>query len=120
MTWHWCAVYGCSNSVRRRVQCKNGCKVKNPKQPCTQHERKYPELSSVSFHPFPDDKNLKSKWFIFCKRNDVTHKNITKNYTICSIHFAGGAVYTKMYPIPTLHSPESPLYLTPPNQRQCV
>ena len=26
MTWHWCAVYGCSNLVRRKVQCKNGAK----------------------------------------------------------------------------------------------
>ena len=91
------------------------CKVKNPNQPCTQHERKYPELSSVSFHPFLDNKNLKLKWFSFCKRNDVTHNNIAKNSTICSIHFAGGAGYTKMCPIPTLQSPESPFYLTSPN-----
>eukprot|EP00794_Sanderia_malayensis_P001166 gene1166-534_t len=120
MTWHCCAVYGCSNTTRRKVQWKNKCKVKNPKQPCTLHERTYPELSRVDFHPFPDDKDQKSKWFNLCKRKGITLKDITRNYTVCSVHFEGGAGCTKMYPVPIHHSPESPLYVTPPNQRKSV
>ena len=66
------------------------------------HERKYPELSSVDFHPFPTNKEHRVKWLQFWNRTDISLDDVARNYNyrICSVHFEGGLGCTKVYPVP--------------------
>ena len=104
MTWKFCSVFGCDNSEKKKIACVQGCKKSHSKEKCT-HERKYPELQNVTFFPFPKDAELRRKWFIFLRRNDIRSvKHITSNHMICSIHFQGGVGFCKADPVPTIHN----------------
>ncbi|KAJ3665372.1 hypothetical protein Zmor_000869 [Zophobas morio] len=56
-----CAVFGCSNSQRKK------------------------EDANVHFFRFPKDQNLRQEWVSFCNRKDTVN---AKTARVCSVHFA--------------------------------
>ena len=74
------------------------------KRKCT-HERKYPDLQSVTFFSFPKEAELRRKWFQFLRRKDIKSVNqITSNHMICSVHFQGGLGYCKADLVPAIYN----------------
>ena len=104
MTWKFCSVFGCDNSEKKKIACVQGCKKSHSKEKCT-HERKYPDLQSVSFFSFPKEAEIRRKWFHFLRRKDIKSvSQITSNHMICSVHFQGGLGYCKADPVPTIYN----------------
>ena len=84
MTWHFCVVYRCNNSVREQVACERGYKQNSLPLSCG-HPPKRPDLVNVIFHPFPVEPTLKIAWYVFLRRKDLKFSDVSRNPRVCCL-----------------------------------